>query len=473
MIMSPRDLGSNGPTLEEVDAVLRQDFVAFLAKVFATVDPGHEFKLNWHHRVIAHHLREVMEGRCQYLIVNLPPRSLKSIMMSVALPAFVLGHHATKRIICASYAQDLSAKLSRDTRTVMESPWYKRIFPATRLDPEHNTEGDFSTTQRGQRFATSVGGVLTGLGGDLIIIDDPHKSADAASERAREAAKEWFNTTVSTRLDDKKKGAIVVVMQRLHPDDLTGHLRRAGGWTILDIPAIAPEARDYEMGEGVHHQREAGDVLQPEYESREDLRRRKHMMGSQAFDAQYQQSPVSAEGAQVKREWIHRYERWPLGPLYQSWDTATSKRETNDWSVGTTWAMDRTGYYLVDVVRVRVTYPELRDLVDAYAFKWGCQSILIEDKGAGQILIQERQKDRKPVIPYMPKGDKFFRLAQVAPLIESGAVRFPWSAPWLDAFINELLQFPNGNHDDQVDSLSQFLLYMKERETPDMWRCSF
>ena len=357
---------------------------------------------------------------------------------------------------------------------VMESAWYKRIFPATRLDPEHNTESDFSTTQRGQRFATSVGGVMTGLGGDMVLIDDPMKPADAASERARAAVIEWFTNTVSTRLDDKNKGSMVVVMQRLHPDDLTGCLQRAGGgWSIVDIPAIATAPRDYAMGQGIVHHREAGDVLHPERESREELGRQRHRMGSPAFEAQYQQNPVPAAGAQIKREWIQPYERWPLGPLYQSWDTATSKHERNDYSVCSTWAMDATGYYLVDVFRMRMSYPELREAVDAQACKYGCQSILIEDKGAGQILIQERQKDRKPVIPYMPKGDKFFRLAQVAPLIESGAVRFPGSAPWLDDFINELLQFPNGAHDDQVDSLSQFLLYMKERETRDMWRSSF
>jgi hypothetical protein len=230
-----RDTDINA-TIEQYHALLRHDFVAFTRKVFLTLNPGREFKRNWHHEVIAYQVTEMIEGRCQRLIINIPPRYLKSIMMSVALPAFILGHAPRKRIICASYGQELASKLSRDCRTVMESDWYRLVFPATKLDPAHNTENDFGTTERGLRYATSVGGVLTGLGGDVVIIDDPIKPADALSAKSRESVLEWFNNTVSTRLDDKNNGAMLIIMQRLHLDDLTGHLRRAGGWRIIDIP---------------------------------------------------------------------------------------------------------------------------------------------------------------------------------------------------------------------------------------------
>jgi predicted phage terminase large subunit-like protein len=460
------------PTFSEIDAVLRQDFLAFTSKVFATLNPGREFKRNWHHSVIAYHLTEVMEGRCQRLIINIPPRYLKSIMASVALPAFLLGHDPTKRIICASYAQDLSSKLSRDCRTVMETAWYRRIFPAARLNPEHKTESDFATVQKGMRYATSVGGVLTGLGGDAIIIDDPIKPADAASEKARETAIEWFNTTVSTRLDDKNKGAIVVIMQRLHLDDLTGHLIRARGWTLVNIPAIATAPRDYRIGKGTYYHREMDEVLQPEYESKDSLMRAKRTMGNLAFEAQYQQNPVPDEGAQLKREWFRYYteaqmrNRPTRSGRFQSWDTASTSGEFSDYSVATTWYVEGDTYYLQDVLRKRLLYPDLKKEIIAYSCKHDCHKIIIEEKGAGQHLIQEFRERGTPIIPYVPKGDKVMRLATVSPLFEAGAVYFPDRAPWLDDFLTELLQFPNGSHDDQVDSVSQFLNYMERRKTP-------
>jgi predicted phage terminase large subunit-like protein len=465
------------PTPEQIRSLLRHDFVAFTRKVFVTLNPGREFKLNWHHSVIAHQVTEVIEGRCKRLIINIPPRYLKSIMVSVALPAFLLGHDPHKRIICASYAQELSSKLSRDCRTIIESPWYHLLFPATRLDAEHKTASDFATTQRGMRYATSVGGVLTGLGADLIIVDDPMKPVDALSPTLRENVIEWFNSTVSTRLDNKNEGAIIIVMQRLHLDDLAGHLRRARGWRIIDIPAIAPEARDYEIGKGLVYRREADEVLQPDYESRELLLRQKRTMGSLPFEAQYQQNPVPAEGMQIKREWLRFYDDDPVcgfsSQIFQSWDTASSSRELADYSVGTTWFVEGDRYYLLDVCRERLTYPELKKEIRRYADIYGCRQIIIEAIGAGKHLLQEFEAMGMPAIAYMPKGDKAMRLAAVSPLIESGAVLFPRSARWRDDCIIELLQFPNGSHDDQVDSISQFLNYMIERKSPDTWRTSF
>jgi predicted phage terminase large subunit-like protein len=456
------------PTQEEVDAVLRTDFVAFVGKTFRTLNPGRELKRNWHHEAIAHALSEVMEGRCRRLIINIPPRYMKSIMASVAFPAYVLGHNPTKRVICASYAQDLAAKLSRDCRTIMEAPWYRRLFPAAALDPSHKAECDFATLKRGSRFATSVGGVLTGLGGDIVIIDDPLKPTDAMSEKARQGAIEWFNNTVSSRLDDKNSGAIIVIMQRLHLEDLSGHLLRAGGWKVLDIPAIAPEAKTYQIGLSRHYARPEGEVLHAAYESQEALRQLKRTMGNLSFEAQYQQNPVPAEGAQIRREWLRFYDNKPKmvlgGAKYQSWDTASTAKELSDWSVCTTWYVEEGKFYLLDVHRRRLSYPDLKKAIINHSRQWNCSTVIIEEKGAGQHLIQEFDvMGIRGIIPFMPKADKVMRLAAVSPLIEGGRVLLPRSAPWYDDFLTELLQFPNGPHDDQVDSFSQFLNYWQDR----------
>jgi hypothetical protein len=195
-------------------------------KVFETVVPGARFSRNWSTEAVAHALERVVRGETTRLIVNIPPRHLKSICASVALPAFLLGHDPT-RVICVSYSGDLAVKFSNDCRAVMQAEWYKKTFPLTQIDRAKNTETEFRTTKRGYRLATSVGGTLTGRGGDVIIIDDPIKPQDAQSEAIRNKTIQWYENTLLSRLDDKVHGAIVLVMQRLHLDDLAGHLLEA------------------------------------------------------------------------------------------------------------------------------------------------------------------------------------------------------------------------------------------------------
>jgi hypothetical protein len=207
-----------------LDAVFRQNLVAFSKKVFQFSSPGQQLDWNWHLDAIAYQFERVRRGENTRLIVNAPPRSLKSIIASVAFPAFLFGHDPSLRIICVSYSIDLAKKHSNDFRVIIESDWYKHLFPATRIGQYKNSEMEIEFTRRGYRLATSVGGTLTGRGGDIIIIDDPLKPEDAMSETRRSACNQWFNTTLLSRLDDKRRGAIVVVMQRLHVNDLTGFL---------------------------------------------------------------------------------------------------------------------------------------------------------------------------------------------------------------------------------------------------------
>jgi hypothetical protein len=205
-------------------ALVRTNLFAFVAKVFQIVCPGQVFEAAWHIDAICYEFERIWLGQNTRLIINAPPRSLKSIIASVAFPAFLLGHDPSRRIICVSYSADLAKKFSNDFRSVIESDWYRAIFPQTRIGPYKNSETEIEFTARGYRLATSVGGTLTGRGGDLIIIDDPLKPDDAMSETKRTSTNQWFNTTLLSRLDNKKTGAIAVVMQRVHVDDLTGFL---------------------------------------------------------------------------------------------------------------------------------------------------------------------------------------------------------------------------------------------------------
>ncbi|MBT5413548.1 MAG: terminase, partial [Rhodospirillaceae bacterium] len=254
--MSPHDR-------DALNTLLRHNFVSFIQRTFQTVAPGQVFMPTWHIEAIAHHLMLCMQGRVRRLIITLPPRSLKSICASVAYPAFLLGHDSGARIVCVSYAEGLALRHARDCRTVMQSRWYQDAF-STRINPRKNTEAEFETTAQGRRLATTIGGTLTGLGGRLIIVDDSMKPSDAASETRRRAILEWYETNLVTRLDSKKHDVIIVIMQRLHVDDLVGYLLQKGeDWTHLDLPAIAEVPQDILIGENEFHHRAAGDVLHP------------------------------------------------------------------------------------------------------------------------------------------------------------------------------------------------------------------
>ena len=446
-----------------LEALLRNEFGAFLRKVFATLTPGQTFIPTWHLDAIAYQLERVRRGELKRLIINMPPRSLKSIAASVAFPAFLLGHDPSKRVICVSYSGDLAKKHSNDFRAVIDAPWYQSTFPATRIGPYKNSETEIVLTERGFRLATSVGGTLTGRGGDIIIIDDPLKPDDAFSETKRNAANQWFTNTLLSRLDDKRTGAIVVVMQRVHMDDLTGFLLdQSDEWEVLSLPAIANHDEVIPLSGGRTHLRKAGEALSPEREPLYALEALKLQIGSDAFSAQYQQEPVPPGGAMVKRHWIRRYTEWPSERerLYtlQSWDTASKGGPENDWSVCTTWTVTHNRrWYLIDAWRGRVDYPALKAMARALAKKWKAGRILVEDVGAGTSLVQELRAKTSGIIAVKPDGDKCSRMAVASAKFEAGQVFFPERAAWLPDLEAELFVFPGGRHDDQCDSISQAL----------------
>jgi predicted phage terminase large subunit-like protein len=444
---------------------LRRDLTCFVQRCVQTVAPGRAYQHNWHIEVIASHLERCLAGEITRLIITLPPRSLKSICTSVAFPAWALGHDPALRIICASYTGDLAAKHARDCRAVMESSWYRGVFPNTRIDPAKNSELEFATRRQGFRLATSVGGTLTGRGGNLLIVDDPLKASDAMSESKRQLANDWFRNTLYSRLDDKSRDRIVIVMQRLHVDDLVGNLlERDEGWVHLNLPALAEADERFDLGDGRIFTRAAGEALHPEREPRDTLERIKHTLGSYDFAAQFQQNPVPLGGGLIKWDWFRFYdappERQEEDFVTQSWDTASKADEINDYSVCTTWLRRGEDHYLLDVSRSRLEYPYLKQHITDLAKRHQADAVLIEDKGSGIQLIQDLQHEGQVrPIGIIPQQDKVTRMSGQSAKIEAGYVLLPEKAGWLDDFQVEILQFPRGRHDDQVDSLSQYLAW--------------
>jgi predicted phage terminase large subunit-like protein len=449
-----------------LDSVLADDFSAFVMKVFETVSPGDEFRPNWHIDGMTYAAELVIDGKIKRLITTVPPRHLKSIIFSVALPAFLLGQDSTKRIICVSYSNELAIKHAIDFRAVMSSDWYRRVFPKTKVSREKDTQYETMTTARGYRYATSLGGTLTGRGADVIVLDDPQKPEEALSEAHRNSAGQWFDTTLLSRLDSKSEGAVVMVMQRLHEDDLAGRLLGKGGWEHLKIAAIAEKDEVVAVGPRRLHQRIAGAVIDPRRESLEDLERLKQSMGELFFSSQYMQEPIPLAGNLIKAEWFKHYDTAPTPSgndlLVISIDTAMKGAPSADYSVVTVWLARGEQAYLLDLWRERVDYPELRRAVHRLKEKYPTAVVLIEDKGSGTSLIQDLRSENKSPIPINPEGDKVTRLAAVSVQFESGAIWFPKGAPWLSALKAELLGFPNVRYDDQVDSVSQALSWSKQ-----------
>lgn len=456
--------------LTDYKVILRNDFLTFAERSFCELNPRTHFLHNWHLEVIADALEQCRLGKIRRLIINVPPRSAKSHSASVVFPAWLLGHNPSEQIICASYGQELADKHAIDCRTLMASPFYRSIFP-TRLSPEKMAVSDFMTTERGFRMSTSKGGALTGRGANFIIVDDALKPDEAISDALRQATNEWFAHTLYTRLNDKRSGCIIIIMQRLHEDDLVGCVQQMEDWTVLRFTAIAEQDESFETETLVGLRtvgRSAGEALHPERESLELLAQLRARLGEYNFAAQYQQSPAPLGGGMIKREWFKRYSN-ATSPSsfdfrFQSWDTANTATELSDFSVCTTWGRKGKDFFLLNVFRKRLEYPELKRMVRTQAELFGAKNILIEDKASGIQLIQDLKADGVyGVTRYEPKLEKTMRMHTVTPTIENGFVYLPEEAHWLGDYIHELINFPNGKFDDQVDSTSQALDWAKEQ----------
>lgn len=450
--------------------------MTFVERTFAEINPATAYIPGAYANLVAAKLDDCRTGKIKRLMILAPPRGMKSISASIALPAFILGHNPSAQIISVCYGQDLATTFARDCRQVMESSWYRDNFD-TRLDTR--AVGDLKTTKGGLRYATSVGGVLTGRGADFLILDDLIKPEDALSEVQRTKVNDWIRSTLLSRLNSKTDGCIILVMQRLHMDDPAGRLMESGEWEVVTLPAIAEEDEEifYRTPFGKYaFRRKAGEPLHPERDSLEALRKIEREIGRDLFSAQYQQRPVPIGGNMVKEDWLLRHDFYPTQPgfiwVVQSWDTANKAGELNDYSVCTTWGVKLDGYYLLDVYRKRVEFPELRKAVREQAVRFKANKILIEDKASGTQLIQDLEREGlMGITPHtsLPGIDKIMRFGAVTPLFEVGKIFLPRQATWLREYEKELLGFPAMKHDDQVDSTSQALEYFKTNDKFWVW----
>ena len=437
--------------MQEIDSILRADLCSFIEKTFYTLNPNVKYLHNWHIEKIAEKLEAAAEGKVRRLVISMPPRYLKSVCVSVAWPAWLLGKDPTRRILVASHSANLSTKHSVDTRKIMQSSWYKKIFPNFEFANDQNEKNKFMSSKFGFRIATSVNASITGEGGNFLIIDDPLSPEQAMCKNTREGVLRWFDQTFSTRLDNKKQGVIVLVMQRLHEDDLAGNLLKRQGWESLTIPVLD----------------EGGNLLHEEREGLDEINKIREDLGEFGFSAQYLQKPILLDGAIIKKAWLKYYDDAPESILavYQSWDTAIKTGDKSDFSACITIAETANGFYVLDCFKERLQYPDLKRKIAELAAKFNANGVLIEDKASGQSIIQDlRAESKLPIIAINPKDDKITRLARVSPLIEAGKLLLPQLAKWRSELESELFSFPNSKHDDVVDAISQFLNWARGKQ---------
>lgn len=449
-----------------LSAARRQHLSLFLIKAFETLHPGESpLDLTWYLEAICHALTNVHAGHERRLVVTVPPRHLKSITASVAFVAWVLGHDPTAKIMVASYSHDLARHHSNQTRMIMESEWYQADFLHTRISERGNRALELETTRGGVRKAVSVGGSITGFGADIIIVDDCMKADEAKSPTIRQELRNWFDNTLLSRLNDKARGKIISIQQRLHEDDLPAYMLEKG-YAHLDLPAISTRDELISVGPGRAHRRKVGTPLNPSREDLATLDQLRRDLGPVVFSAQYQQQPVTADGNMIRMEWFGTYEELLPRPRFhkvvQSWDTGLTSAPTSDWSVCTTWGfeLDHKKWHLLDVFRRRLDFPDLKRAVIELRRTWRADQVIMERAGSGFALYQDLRStaEFKPIM-VRPVASKEERFNGCLAEVEAGNFLLPKEAPWLDDFRSELKSFPSGKYDDQVDSFSQFVKY--------------
>jgi len=430
------------------------DFMSFVKRVWP------EFIEGSHHKKIAEKFNDLANGKIKRLIINMPPRHTKSEFASFLLPAWMIGRRPKLKIIQSTHTTELAVRFGRKAKTLMDMPEYKEIFP-TRLREDSQAAGKWETEQGGEYYAAGVGSAITGRGADLLIIDDPHSEQDALNVDALERAYEWYTSGPRQRL--QPGGAIVMVMTRWNTKDLTGSLLRESGniksdkWELIEFPAILP----------------SGKPVWPEFWKLEELEGVKASISLQKWNAQWMQNPTSEEGAIIKREWWRKWEKDfipPLQHVIQSYDTAFLKKESADYSAITTWGVfynnEDSGPQLIllDAVKDRFEFPELRRIAYQQYQYWQPETVLIEAKASGLPLTYELRKMGIPVINYTPSrgNDKHSRVNSVAPLFESGQIWAPIDKEFAQEVIEECAAFPYGDHDDLVDSMTQAVMRFRQ-----------
>lgn len=436
------------------------------------------YLMGWVHKEICDTLDQFYEDvkarKSPRLIICMPPRSGKSQIVSRAFPAYALGRDPDLNIIATSYSSDLVSRFNRDVQRIIDNEKYYSVFPDTSLNSQNvktSAKGSYIRTSdlfeivghKGSYRSTGVGGGLTGMGADILIIDDPFKDrAEADSGTIRQKVWDWYTSTAYTRLSDG--GGVIVMCTRWHTDDLIGrlirHMNDGSGdkFTVINYPAIAEHDEPH---------RKVGEALHPERFSLERLQSIRQTIGSRDWSALYQQKPVPEGGAVFKLDLFNKWNDKTLPPSFDnvlgSWDMTFKDTKASDYVVGQIWAQKDNSFYLLDEVRGQWDFSKTLEMFILMADKWrNVNRWLIEDKANGSAILSVLKKHINGLTPITPKESKLERAYAVQPLVESGQVYIPSSASWLAGFEDEFLNFPAGAHDDQVDSFTQALNYCRE-----------
>lgn len=476
--------------------VLRNSLRLYIKKAWHVVEPSTVYLENWHIDLIAEHLEAVTAGQIKRLLINMPPRYAKSTSVSVMWPTWVWArepfgdkpHNPVlegpgTRWVFASYADELRTQHSVARRNLLQSDWYRDRWPKpAELTSDQNVKTLFTNSSTGKMLATTMLGAGTGLGGNYIVIDDPHKTKEEADSKEVEAQVAAYGDTFASRHDDKKQGVTVIVMQRVNDNDLSAHVMKTieEGYVHLKIEAEATERKliSFPVHPERSFTREKGELLWPDREGEPEIKRMKAVMGRWKYAAQYQQDPIPEGGSIFERAWFgHRFHvdpqtgrplGAPLRMIVQSWDTAAKKKEENDFWACTTWGLvagEDLRIRMLDYLCRRMEYAEGRTAVKDQNAKWHPSAILIEDSNSGTSIISDLRTTGIPLLPISPAGsDKQANARAVSPMFEAAMILLPEDAVWADEYIESMTRFPKAAHDDDVDSTSQALNWLRRRQ---------
>jgi predicted phage terminase large subunit-like protein len=447
---------------EKLRDYARENFYGFYRLMSPVILPGEPFLHARHFRVLARALEKVATGETRRLLIAIPPRHGKSMLASVALPAWILGRDPTRKIICASYGDMLSKDFSTRSRDVLRSPIYSAIFPNTQIDAGGESLVEVRMTAKGYRLSTTVTGAVTGKGAHFVIVDDALKAVEAASETARNAVYDWMKGSLMSRFDNPAEGAMIVIHQRLHQDDPIGRLQADGGWEYLEMPGECMEQQTFDLGDEESWSFKPGDLLFPEKFGRAALDQQLIDLGEMGFNAQILQRPMPPGGNLFKLKYFQRYEQRPslYELIVQSWDPAIVDTETAAFTVCTTWGIWHQKLYLLDVFRKRLQFYQIEPAILSMREKYKAGAVIIEVSGVGKAIgnsLLKREGTRRWMHPVEPSLSKLERAIAQTPKIERKRVYLPVSAPWLETFESEVATFPLSKYADQVDSMVHFL----------------
>ena len=456
--------------------ICRRNLKDFIRTAWPIIEPS-ELVWGWHIDAVAKHLEAVTRGQIRNLLITIPPRHAKSTIVSVMWPSWEWATSPERRWLFASYAESLAIRDNVKARRLVQSPWYQLNWGYVfQFQGDQNEKRKVETDRGGHRIAVGTGGAATGEGGDRLVIDDPHNIAEIESAITRKGVLDWFDQVWSTRANNPKTTARVIIMQRSHCDDLAGHVLEQGGWEHLSIPTEY-EGATRKTAIGWCDPRTAeGALLWPERFGPVEVVEAKRTLGSFAYAGQHQQRPVPATGGVWKRAWFRFYRRAELPAKFDltmaSWDCAFKDLKTCDFVAGQLWGRKAADFYFLDQVHARLDFPAtlqaIRDL--NRRAKYAVNGVLIEDKANGSAVISTLKLEIPGLIAVDPEGGKEGRAAAVAPLIEAGNVLLPMpdEQPWIEDTLIEFVTFPAARHDDRVDAASQALLWMRGTipETP-------